>query len=71
MRALIFHGYLLRGTGSNVYNAKLGPGPGKLVGDDLLCQERDAATSTGSCARDLERASCRSSGSATRRGRAA
>ena len=24
MRVLIFHGYLLRGTGSNVYNASLG-----------------------------------------------
>ena len=23
MRVLIFHGYLLRGTGSNVYNAEL------------------------------------------------
>ena len=25
MRILIFHGYLLRGTGSNVYNARLAP----------------------------------------------
>jgi glycosyltransferase involved in cell wall biosynthesis len=40
MRALVFHGYLLRGTGSNVYNARLcaalGRG-GHTV--DLLCQE--------------------------------
>ena len=25
MRILIFHGYLLRGTGSNIYNASLVP----------------------------------------------
>jgi glycosyltransferase involved in cell wall biosynthesis len=42
MRVLIFHGYLLHGTGSNVYNAELAQA---LVrgGHDvhLLCQERD------------------------------
>ena len=41
MRVLIFHGYLLRGTGSNVYNAELGQA---LVGAGhelhLLCQDR-------------------------------
>ena len=42
VRVLIFHGYLLRGTGSNVYNAELGAalvrGGHEL---HLLCQERD------------------------------
>ncbi len=41
MRVLIFHGYLLRGTGSNVYNAELGQA---MVGAGhelhLLCQDR-------------------------------
>ena len=40
MRALVFHGYLLRGTGSNVYNARLCAAlarAGHTV--DLLCQE--------------------------------
>ena len=44
MRVLIFHGYLLRGTGSNVYNASLAAalvGLGHEV--HLLCQERHAA----------------------------
>ncbi len=43
MRILIFHGYLLRGTGSNVYNARLAAalaGMGHEV--HLVCQERDA-----------------------------
>lgn len=43
MRILIFHGYLLRGTGSNVYNAELARA---LVADghdvDLVCQEKSA-----------------------------
>lgn len=43
MRILIFHGYLLRGTGSNVYNAELARA---LVADghdvDLVCQEKAA-----------------------------
>ena len=44
MRILIFHGYLLRGTGSNVYNARLAAAlraPGTR--SHLLCQERRAA----------------------------
>jgi glycosyltransferase involved in cell wall biosynthesis len=44
MRILIFHGYLLRGTGSNVYNASLAQalaGQGHEV--HLLCQDRNAA----------------------------
>lgn len=44
MRVLIFHGYLLRGTGSNVYNASLAQalaGQGHDV--HLLCQDRRAA----------------------------
>jgi glycosyltransferase involved in cell wall biosynthesis len=43
MRVLIFHGYLLRGTGSNVYNASLAPALARLGHDvDLLCQDWDA-----------------------------
>lgn len=42
MRVLIFHGYLLRGTGSNIYNASLARA---LVAQGhevhLLCQERE------------------------------
>ena len=44
VRILIFHGYLLRGTGSNVYNASLAQalaGQGHDV--HLLCQDRHAA----------------------------
>ena len=41
MRVLVFHGYLLRGTGSNIYNASL---VRALVGlgheVHLLCQDR-------------------------------
>jgi glycosyltransferase involved in cell wall biosynthesis len=43
VRVLIFHGYLLRGTGSNVYNASLAQalaGMGHEV--HLFCQDRDA-----------------------------
>jgi glycosyltransferase involved in cell wall biosynthesis len=44
LRIVIFHGYLLRGTGSNVYNAELAR---SLVGlgheVHLLCQDRHAA----------------------------
>jgi glycosyltransferase involved in cell wall biosynthesis len=44
LRALIFHGYLLRGTGSNVYNASLARALVRLGWDvHLLCQDRDAA----------------------------
>ena len=44
MRVLIFHGYLLRGTGSNVYNAELAQalaGQGHEI--HILCQDREAA----------------------------
>jgi glycosyltransferase involved in cell wall biosynthesis len=43
MKVLIFHGYLLRGTGSNVYNASLAvalAGLGHEV--HMVCQDRDA-----------------------------
>ncbi|MDX6638658.1 MAG: hypothetical protein QOJ01_2169, partial [Solirubrobacterales bacterium] len=44
MRVLIFHGYLLRGTGSNVYNASLAPALASLGHEvHLLCQDRNAA----------------------------
>src|SRR4051794_40568264 len=42
VRVLIFHGYLLRGTGSNVYNSKLAEalrGEGHEV--HMLCQDRE------------------------------
>src|SRR4051794_11832355 len=40
MRILVFHGYLLRGTGSNVYNARLAAALARRdVTVDLLCQE--------------------------------
>ena len=44
MRILIFHGYLLSGTGSNVYNASLARAM-RALGHEvhLLCQERSAA----------------------------
>ena len=42
MRILIFHGYLLGGTGSNVYNAKLVEALSALGHEvHLLCQDRD------------------------------
>ncbi len=41
MRILIFHGYLLGGTGSNVYNARLAAALVRLGHDvHLLCQDR-------------------------------
>ena len=41
MRILIFHGYLLSGTGSNVYNARLAEALVRLGHEvHLLCQER-------------------------------
>src|SRR3954468_9820563 len=45
VRVLIFHGYLLRGTGSNVYNAKLAEAL-RRAGHEvhLLCQDPDPAT---------------------------
>lgn len=43
MRMMIFHGYLLRGTGSNVYNAELARALVAAGHDvDLLCQEKHA-----------------------------
>ncbi|MBV9212540.1 MAG: glycosyltransferase family 4 protein [Actinobacteria bacterium] len=43
MRILIFHGYLLRGTGSNVYNASLVRALVDMGHEvHLLCQDRDA-----------------------------
>ena len=45
MRILIFHGYLLRGTGSNVYNASLVRALAALGHEvHILCQEREAAS---------------------------
>jgi glycosyltransferase involved in cell wall biosynthesis len=42
MRVLIFHGYLLRGTGSNVYNAELARALVRAGHEvHLVCQERD------------------------------
>lgn len=44
MRVLIFHGYLLRGTGSNVYNASLAQALARLGHEvHLLCQDHEAA----------------------------
>src|ERR687893_2492189 len=41
MRILIFHGYLLRGTGSNIYNANIARTLAALGHEvDLLCQDR-------------------------------
>ena len=41
MRVLVFHGYLLHGTGSNVYNAELAAALVRLGHEvHLLCQER-------------------------------
>ena len=41
MRVLIFHGYLLRGTGSNIYNVSLVRALAALGHEvDLVCQER-------------------------------
>jgi glycosyltransferase involved in cell wall biosynthesis len=41
MRILVFHGYLLDGTGSNVYNARLAAALAKLGHEvHLLCQDR-------------------------------
>src|SRR5215210_5160645 len=42
MRVLIFHGYLLHGTGSNVYNAALAEALVRAGHEvHLLCQDRD------------------------------
>jgi glycosyltransferase involved in cell wall biosynthesis len=43
VRILVFHGYLLRGTGSNIYNASLARALVSLGHEvHLLCQERQA-----------------------------
>src|SRR5258708_9121076 len=48
MRILIFHGYLLRGAGSNIYNANLGRSAGGLGHEvHLFCQDRSAQESEG------------------------
>ncbi|HWA53269.1 MAG TPA: glycosyltransferase family 4 protein [Solirubrobacterales bacterium] len=42
MRFLVFHGYMLRGTGSNIYNANLARALARLGHEvHLLCQDRD------------------------------
>jgi len=42
VRVLIFHGYLLRGTGSNIYNVNLARTLARLGHEvHLLCQDRD------------------------------
>jgi glycosyltransferase involved in cell wall biosynthesis len=42
LRVLVFHGYLLRGTGSNVYNAELGAALVRAGHElHLVCQDRD------------------------------
>jgi len=42
MKVLIFHGYMLRGTGSNIYNANLAPALARLGHQvHLLCQDRE------------------------------
>src|SRR4051812_31085294 len=42
VRVLIFHGYLLQGTGSNVYNAELGAALVRAGHEvQLVCQDRD------------------------------
>ncbi len=44
MNVLVFHGYLLRGTGSNVYNAELARALVRLGHEvHIVCQERHAA----------------------------
>jgi glycosyltransferase involved in cell wall biosynthesis len=44
VRVLVFHGYLLRGTGSNVYNANLAAALVRLGHEvHLVCQERHAS----------------------------
>ena len=48
MRILIFHGYLLRGTGSNIYNANLARALAELGHEvHLFCQDRMAVPPKG------------------------
>jgi hypothetical protein len=43
VRVLIFHGYLLRGTGSNIYNVSLVRALASLGHEvHLMCQDREA-----------------------------
>jgi glycosyltransferase involved in cell wall biosynthesis len=45
VRVLVFHGYLLHGTGSNVYNARLAAALVRAGHEvHLLCQDRDPAS---------------------------
>jgi glycosyltransferase involved in cell wall biosynthesis len=47
VKVLIFHGYLLRGTGSNVYNASLATALARMGHEvHLLCQDRRAGELT-------------------------
>src|SRR3954466_15897918 len=42
MRVLVFHGYMLRGTGSNIYNLNLARALARLGHEvHLLCQDRE------------------------------
>ena len=42
MRVLVFHGYMLRGTGSNIYNVNLARALARLGHEvHLLCQDRE------------------------------
>ncbi len=42
MRVLLFHGYMLRGTGSNIYNANLATALARMGHEvHLLCQDRE------------------------------
>jgi glycosyltransferase involved in cell wall biosynthesis len=42
VKILVFHGYMLRGTGSNIYNASLAPALARLGHEvHLLCQDRE------------------------------
>jgi glycosyltransferase involved in cell wall biosynthesis len=44
VKILVFHGYLLRGTGSNIYNASLAAALAELGHEvHILCQDRSAA----------------------------
>ena len=48
MRILIFHGYLLRGTGSNIYNVSLARALARLGHQvDLVCQDREVEMPEG------------------------
>ena len=48
MRILLFHGYLLRGTGSNIYNASLVRAFARLGHQvDLVCQDREVEPPEG------------------------